>query len=147
MFHRVAIILIFLIVPTILLGGGQSESAPTQVQGEPVTLPDGLQYWDIAVGKGTPAIKGKRVRVHYTGWLQDGKKFDSSHDAGRPLVVTLGQGQVIPGWEEGLLGMKDGGKRQLRIPPSLAYGEEGSPPLIPANATLVFDVEMLNVER
>ena len=147
MFPRFAIAFIVLIAPIIVTASGQSDAGPTKVQGEGVTLPDGLQYWDIAVGKSVPAAKGKRVRVHYTGWLLDGTKFDSSHDAGHPFVFTLGQGQVIPGWDEGLVGMKEGGKRQLRVPPALAYGEQGSPPTIPPDATLVFDIEMLNVER
>lgn len=147
MIHRLAIIFILAVVPVALIGNGQSDVGPAKVQGEPVTLPDGLQYWDLAIGKSAPAVKGKRVRVHYTGWLLDGTKFDSSHEAGHPFVFTLGQGQVIPGWDEGLLGMKEGGKRQLRVPPALAYGEQGSPPTIPPDATLIFDIEMLNVEK
>src|SRR5512140_121443 len=148
MSYKIAIVLfLFLIAPPTVIGGGQSDSGPTKVEGAPITLPDGLQYWDIAVGKGTSAAKGKRVRVQYTGWLLDGKKFDSSLDAGRPFVFTLGAGQVIQGWDEGVLGMREGGKRQLRIPPALAYGEDGSPPNIPGNATLVFDIQLINAER
>src|SRR3569832_2684495 len=137
MLQRIAIVLILLMAPSAVIGSGQSSAGPTTVQGEPVTLPDGLQYWDITIGKSVPAAKGRRVRVHYTGWLLDGTKFDSSHDAGRPFVFTLGLGQVIAGWDEGIVGMKEGGKRQLRIPAALAYGEQGSPPTIPPNATLV----------
>jgi peptidylprolyl isomerase len=147
MFHKFAIILIMLCATTVVIGEGQPDSGPTKVTGDPVTMPDGLKYWDIAVGKGAPAVSGKRVRVHYTGWLLDGTKFDSSLDAGHPFVFTLGRGQVIPGWDEGLLGMREGGKRQLRVPAELAYGEQGSPPTIPPNSTLIFDIQLLNVER
>jgi peptidylprolyl isomerase len=147
MFHKFAIILIMLCATTVVIGEGQSDSGPTKVTGDPVTMPDGLKYWDIAVGKSAPAVSGKRVRVHYTGWLLDGTKFDSSLDAGHPFVFTLGRGQVIPGWDEGLLGMREGGKRQLRVPAEPAYGEQGSPPTIPPNSTLIFDIQLLNVER
>jgi FKBP-type peptidyl-prolyl cis-trans isomerase len=84
--------------------------------------------------------------VHYTGWLTTGKKFDSSVDAGKPFDFTIGNGEVIKGWEEGVAGMKVGGKRQLRIPPELAYGAEGYPPTIPPNATLIFDIQLLGVQ-
>lgn len=147
MFHKFAIILILICATTVVIGEGQSDSVPTKVTGDPVTMPDGLKYWDIAVGKGAPAASGKRVRVHYTGWLLEGTKFDSSLDAGHPFVFTLGRGQVIPGWDEGLLGMREGGKRQLRVPAELAYGEQGSPPTIPPNSILIFDIQLLNVER
>lgn len=126
--------------------GGQ-ESGPAKVSGEGVKTASGLQYWDLVVGKGAAAVKGKRVRVHYTGWLLDGKKFDSSHDGGHPFVFVLGTGHVIPGWDEGIQGMKEGGKRQLRIPPELGYGEQGAPPDIPPNSTLIFDVELINAEH
>jgi FKBP-type peptidyl-prolyl cis-trans isomerase FkpA len=107
-----------------------------------------LQYWAIAVGSGAVAKEGDRVRVHYTGWLTTGKKFDSSVDAGRPFTFALGNGEVIRGWDEGVAGMKVGGKRQLRIPPQLGYGEGGTPDgTIPANATLIFDVQLLTVQE
>jgi len=122
-------------------------SAPTKVTGEGVKTPSGLQYWDIRVGNGEVAKEGSHVRVHYTGWLTNGKKFDSSVDAGRPFDFTIGNGEVIKGWEEGVAGMKVGGKRQLRIPPSLGYGAEGTPGgPIPPNATLIFDVQLLQVQ-
>jgi FKBP-type peptidyl-prolyl cis-trans isomerase len=98
------------------------------------------------MGNGALAKEGSHVRVHYTGWLTSGKKFDSSVDAGKPFDFTIGNGEVIKGWEEGVSGMKVGGKRQLRIPPTLGYGAEGYPGVIPANATLIFDVQLLNVE-
>jgi FKBP-type peptidyl-prolyl cis-trans isomerase len=121
-------------------------NAPTKVTGDGMKTPSGLAYWDIRVGTGEVAKEGSHVRVHYTGWLTNGKKFDSSVDAGKPFDFTIGNGEVIKGWEEGITGMRVGGKRQLRIPPDLAYGAEGSPPDIPPNATLIFDVQLLGVQ-
>ncbi len=121
-------------------------SAPTKVTGPGVKTDSGLQYWDIRVGTGQTAKEGSHVRVHYTGWLTNGKKFDSSVDAGTPFDFTIGNGEVIKGWEEGVAGMRVGGKRQLRIPPSLAYGAQGYPGAIPPNATLIFDVQLLGVQ-
>lgn len=123
-----------------------STSAPTKVTGDGVKTDSGLVYWDIRVGNGAEAKEGSHVRVHYTGWLITGKKFDSSVDAGKPFDFTIGNGEVIKGWEEGVSGMKVGGKRQLRIPPALAYGAAGYPGAIPPNATLIFDIQLLNVE-
>ncbi len=121
-------------------------NAPTKIMGDGVKTDSGLQYWDIKVGLGPFAKAGDHVKVHYTGWLTTGKKFDSSVDAHQPYEFTLGQGEVIKGWDEGVAGMKVGGKRQLRIPPQLAYGEAGHPPQIPENATLIFDVQLLAVK-
>src|ERR1700683_1896927 len=121
-------------------------NAPTKVTGDGVKTDSGLQYWEIRVGPGEVAKEGSHVRVHYTGWLTSGKKFDSSVDAGKPFDFTIGNGEVIKGWEIGVAGMKVGGKRQLRIPPALGYGAEGYPGAIPANATLIFDVQLLNVQ-
>ena len=121
-------------------------SAPTKVTGDGVKSATGLVYWDIRVGNGQVAKEGSHVRVHYTGWLTTGKKFDSSVDAGKPFDFTIGNGEVIKGWEEGVAGMKVGGKRQLRIPPALGYGAKGYPGAIPANATLIFDVQLLGVQ-
>jgi FKBP-type peptidyl-prolyl cis-trans isomerase len=118
---------------------------PTKVTGEGTKTPDGLQYWDIKVGTGRTAEKGLRVRVHYTGWLTNGKKFDSSV-GGQPFPFRIGSGDVIRGWDLGVAGMKVGGQRQLRIPPDLAYGAKGYPGVIPPNATLIFDVQLLGVE-
>ena len=105
----------------------------------------GLAIDEIVIGEGAPAIAGKRVTVHYTGWLTDGTKFDSSKDRNDPFAFGLGQGQVIRGWDEGVLGMKVGGKRKLTIPPALGYGARGAGGVIPPNATLVFEVELLGV--
>ncbi|HET6269920.1 MAG TPA: FKBP-type peptidyl-prolyl cis-trans isomerase [Arthrobacter sp.] len=114
--------------------------------GKPViTLPDGLKYINLRVGDGAVATASSTVRVHYTGWLASGQKFDSSRDRGQPFDVPLGQGQVIPGWDEGIPGMKVGGRRKLIIPPALAYKDQGYPPTIPPNATLTFTVELLAV--
>jgi FKBP-type peptidyl-prolyl cis-trans isomerase len=122
-------------------------NAPTKVTGDGVKTPSGLIYWDIRIGNSDVAKEGSHVRVHYTGWLTTGKKFDSSVDAGKPLDFTIGNGEVIKGWEEGVTGMRVGGKRQLRIPPDLAYGADGTPGgPIPANATLIFDVQLLGVQ-
>jgi len=124
-----------------------SNSAPSKVTGDGTKTADGLQYWDIKVGTGATAAAGQSAKVHYTGWLTNGKKFDSSLDRGEPFTVEpLGSAPVIKGWNEGIIGMKVGGKRQLRIPPDLAYGANGYPGVIPANATLIFDVQLLSVK-
>lgn len=124
-----------------------STTAPAKVTGPGVKTDDGLQYWEIRVGNGQTAKEGSRVRVHYTGWLTNGKKFDSSVDVGKPFDFTIGNGEVIKGWEEGVAGMRVGGRRQLRIPPSLGYGADGTPGgPIPPNATLIFDIQLLGVQ-
>jgi FKBP-type peptidyl-prolyl cis-trans isomerase FkpA len=110
-----------------------------------VTTPSGLKYTDLKVGDGTVAESGMVASVHYTGWLADGTKFDSSLDRGTPFSFKLGGGQVIRGWDEGVKGMRVGGKRKLLIPPDLGYGERGAGGVIPPNATLVFDVELLGL--
>jgi FKBP-type peptidyl-prolyl cis-trans isomerase FkpA len=130
-----------------MASGQENNASPTKVTGKPITTPSGLQYWDIVVGTGAIAVAGKTVKVHYTGWLTDGKKFDSSVDRGQPLSFPLGGGRVIKGWDEGVAGMKVGGKRQLRIPSELGYGARGAGGVIPPNATLIFDVELLDVGK
>lgn len=128
-----------------LLVAQSSTAAPTKVTGKPKMTKSDVEYWDIKVGEGATAVAGKTVVVHYTGWLTNGKKFDSSVDRMEPYVFPLGARRVIKGWDEGIVGMKEGGKRQLKVPPSAAYGPEGRPPVIPPNAILIFDVELLKV--
>jgi FKBP-type peptidyl-prolyl cis-trans isomerase len=120
-------------------------SAPSKTKGKPVTTPSGLKYWDLKKGSGALAKAGDSVQVHYTGWLTEGKKFDSSVDRGSPFGFKLGAGMVIKGWDEGVAGMKVGGKRQLHIPAELGYGARGAGDAIPPNAELIFDVELLGV--
>jgi FKBP-type peptidyl-prolyl cis-trans isomerase len=121
-------------------------TAPTKVTGDGTTTTDGLKYWDIKQGTGATATAGQTVTVHYTGWLTNGKKFDSSVDRNEPFQFGLGQHQVIKGWDEGVAGMKVGGKRQLHIPAALAYGDRGAGGVIPPGADLIFDVELLKVQ-
>jgi FKBP-type peptidyl-prolyl cis-trans isomerase len=109
------------------------------------TTPSGLIIEELVLGDGTEAVSGKRVSVHYTGWLTNGSKFDSSVDRNEPFEFGLGRGQVIRGWDEGVAGMKIGGKRKLTIPADLGYGAYGAGGVIPPNATLVFEVELLGV--
>jgi FKBP-type peptidyl-prolyl cis-trans isomerase len=121
-------------------------SAPSKVTGKPTVTPSGLKYYVLKpVKTGAQAKAGDQVKVHYTGWLTNGTKFDSSLDRGEPIAFPLGQGRVIKGWDEGITGMKVGEKRQLQIPASLAYGERGAGGTIPPNADLVFDVELVAI--
>ena len=125
---------------------GRSNAADNQV----TEMPDGLKYTDTKIGDGATAKAGNKVTVNYTGWLYEngakGKKFDSSLDRGQPFQFTLGAHQVIAGWDEGVAGMKVGGKRTLIIPPELGYGARGAGGAIPPNATLIFDVDLLQVQ-
>lgn len=123
-----------------------SAATGTSKENKPAATQAKLEMNDIKVGDGAAAETGKKVFVHYTGWLSDGKKFDSSIDRGQPLPFQLGAGQVIKGWDQGIVGMKVGGKRKLTIPPQLAYGEAGAGAIIPPNSTLVFEVELTKVE-
>jgi FKBP-type peptidyl-prolyl cis-trans isomerase len=130
-----------------------TEGAPSATGAAATTTASGLKIEEQVVGTGATAEKGKTVSVHYTGWLLDpskpdgkGEKFDSSLDRGQPLQFPLGQGQVIRGWDEGVAGMKVGGKRRLTIPPDLGYGSQGAGGVIPPNATLIFDVELVDVK-
>jgi FKBP-type peptidyl-prolyl cis-trans isomerase len=125
---------------------GRVDAAANQV----IEMPNGLKYTDTKTGDGAAATPGNKVSVHYTGWLYNngakGTKFDSSVDRGQPFQFTLGAHQVIAGWDEGVAGMKVGGKRTLIIPPELGYGARGAGGVIPPNATLMFDVELLGVQ-
>jgi peptidylprolyl isomerase len=133
----------WMIVGILLLG---CESKVTK-EAKEITTPSGLKYTDLKVGKGMEAKQGDIVVVHYTGWLEDNTKFDSSKDRGTPFEFRLGEGRVIKGWEEGVVGMKVGGKRKLVIPPELGYGETGVPGVIPSNAKLIFEIELLKIKR
>jgi FKBP-type peptidyl-prolyl cis-trans isomerase len=129
--------------------GSQDQSSsgtPVAANGNVITTASGLQYQILKEGTGPVAQSGQQVSVHYTGWLTNGTKFDSSVDRGQPIQFPLGTGRVIKGWDEGVAGMKVGEKRKLTIPPSLGYGERGYPPVIPANSTLVFEVELMGIQ-
>lgn len=124
-------------------GGGERDEA---AGGKRVTTASGLEYEDLVVGTGASPQPGQTAVVHYTGWLADGKKFDSSHDRNRPFEFPVGRRRVIQGWDEGVLTMKVGGKRKLWIPPELGYGERGFGRVIPPNSDLVFEVELLEIK-
>jgi len=135
------------------LAAGCSRGEPTQSaatggtpEGKMETTASGLQYVDVKPGTGESPQKGQQVTVQYTGWLADGTKFDSSRDRNQPFTFRIGQGQVIKGWDEGVATMKTGGVRKLVIPPDLGYGARGAGGVIPPNATLTFEVELLSVK-
>lgn len=135
------------ILLSLILGDQAMAFQPQTVSSEIITTPSGLQYQEIEVGTGEKPKAGQDVIVHYTGWLEsNNEKFDSSVDRGQPFTFTLGQGMVIKGWDEGLASMSIGGKRRLIIPAALGYGPRGAGGVIPPNATLVFDVELLDVQ-
>jgi peptidylprolyl isomerase len=144
----VCVLLIAAVVFTAIWAAlGEPAVMADEKDGKVVTTASGLKYVDLKAGEGTEAKEGSKVTVHYTGTLESGKKFDSSVDRGKPFgPITLGKREVIKGWEEGLQGMKVGGKRKLIIPPNLGYGERGAGDVIPPNATLIFEVELLKVE-
>jgi len=132
--------------PDMKKSGGTIMEKSTEVQSEKmVKTPSGLQYEDMVAGSGASPSPGKKVTVHYTGWLTDGRKFDSSVDRNKPFVFQIGVGQVIAGWDEGVMTMKIGGKRKLLIPANLGYGAAGAGGVIPPNATLVFEVILLDI--
>jgi FKBP-type peptidyl-prolyl cis-trans isomerase len=124
----------------------QTAGGPPPVSAQATVTASGLKIIEIKSGSGDEAQKGQTVSVHYTGWLADGTKFDSSLDRGQPLSFVLGAGQMIPGFDEGVAGMRVGGERRLIIPPNLAYGAQGRPPRIPANAELTFDIQLVSVQ-
>src|SRR3954449_563707 len=134
-----ALIALGILVSPLTQGATMSETNAT-------TTASGLKYEDVKLGTGETATAGKTVSVHYTGWLTDGKKFDSSKDRGKPFDFPLGGGRVIKGWDEGVQGMKVGGVRKLTIPASLGYGAQGAGGVIAPNASLVFGVELLDVK-
>lgn len=140
--NRISILTLLIIISTL---GGIMAASEMESNAQEVKMPSGLKYVDRVVGTGDEAVAGKTVNVHYTGWLENGKKFDSSVDRGQPFSFPLGAGRVIKGWDEGVQGMKVGGKRKLTIPSDLGYGSRGAGGVIPPNATLIFDVELLGV--
>jgi peptidylprolyl isomerase len=129
-----------------LLTNTRESPSTTATPGAEVTTPSGLKYIDEVVGTGESPAPGKAVTVHYTGTLADGTKFESSLDLNKPYTFVIGRGTVIRGWDEGIMTMKAGGKRKLIIPPNLGYGASGNPPDIPPNATLYFDIELLDIK-
>jgi FKBP-type peptidyl-prolyl cis-trans isomerase FkpA len=146
---------VFILAAALLIAGCRGDSTADLSEGEPMadTGITQLQQQDVKVGQGAEARKGNVVRVHYTGWLYDasrpdkrGQKFDSSKDGNTPFDFTLGAQEVIPGWDEGVAGMKVGGTRLLTIPPAMGYGARGAGGVIPPNATLVFEVDLLEVK-
>lgn len=142
---HMTLIMTILVVTSILGGGTIMTTSGQQSNTQEVTTSSGLKYVDQVIGTGEVAVAGKTANVHYTGWLENGKKFDSSVDRGQPFSFPLGAGRVIKGWDEGVQGMKVGGKRKLTIPSDLGYGSRGAGGVIPPNATLIFDVELLGV--
>ncbi len=148
------IVILLLLVAVAIPACSQKEAKPVQEQStepkassEAVTTASGLSYTDMVKGTGAAPTSGKNVTVHYTGVLENGTKFDSSVDRGQPFVFRIGAGEVIPGWDEGVISMKVGGKRKLVIRPNLAYGSAGAGGVVPPNATLIFEVELLDVEN
>jgi FKBP-type peptidyl-prolyl cis-trans isomerase len=142
---NIPVILVLLIITGTLGGGNIMAANENGSDVREVTTSSGLKYLDQVVGTGDVAVAGKTASVHYTGWLENGKQFDSSVDRGQPFSFPLGAGRVIKGWDEGVQGMKVGGKRKLTIPSDLGYGSRGAGGVIPPNATLIFDVELLGV--
>lgn len=141
LFWGVCAVLVIVIIGVVVLGSKSQSTQTTMSQ----TQAAGLQIVDEVVGTGAEAVAGKEITVNYVGTLTNGTKFDSSYDRNQPFKFVLGAGQVIAGWDQGFAGMKVGGKRKLTIPPELGYGSQGAGASIPPNATLIFEVELLNV--
>jgi len=140
---------LLLALAALLCAGGCNNTPPepdNTPRVRPAAVKDEFKIDEVAVGTGAEAKEGSTVKVHYTGTLKNGTKFDSSRDHGDPFEFTIGKGMVIQGWDKGVVGMKVGGKRKLTIPHELGYGEKGSPPKIPGKATLLFDIELLEVK-
>jgi FKBP-type peptidyl-prolyl cis-trans isomerase len=137
----------FLTLGLALLLAAAFVQAQEKKEAKEVTTKSGLKYVDLKVGTGDMPKEGDLVQVHYTGWLTNGKKFDSSVDRGEPFVFPIGKGRVIKGWDEGVMTMKVGGKRKLTIPADLAYGKRGAGDAIPPDATLIFEVELLKIGK
>ncbi|NUM44054.1 MAG: FKBP-type peptidyl-prolyl cis-trans isomerase [Anaerolineales bacterium] len=150
--QQIALVTVALAVVALILifafrGNSETGDAGTTAgTGEVITTATGLQYEELIIGNGPAAQAGDTVAVHYTGTLEDGTVFDSSVERGEPIEFPLGTGYVIPGWDEGIAGMQVGGQRRLIIPPDLGYGAQGSPPVIPGNATLIFEVELMEIK-
>jgi FKBP-type peptidyl-prolyl cis-trans isomerase len=141
-------ILLFMILGSVTMTFARAQtnnSSPTRVTGKPTTTTSGLQYWDIVVGKGATAVVGKDVKCNFTLWLATGKKLESSV-GGKPVMFLVGAGRVTKGWDEGVVGMKVGGKRQLRVPPQLGYGSFGAGD-VPPNSTLIYEIELVDVGK
>ncbi len=145
--HRLMKLVIIGILATLIAVPAYAAKDVKKEASKTVTTASGLKYNDVVVGKGASPVAGKQVKVHYTGTLENGKKFDSSVDRNEPFSFKIGVGQVIPGWDEGVMTMKVGGKRKLIIPAKLGYGSSGAGGVIPPNATLLFDVELLDVSK
>lgn len=144
----IAVLGCLLIAVFCLSASGQDKDAkdgPPPVSGKPIVLSSGLKIWELKTGTGARAFGGMDLTVSYTGWILKGTRFDSSDDHGGSITFRMGDSQVIKGWDQGLVGMRVGGKRRLEIPPALAYGERGSGKNVPPNATLIFDIELLAV--
>jgi FKBP-type peptidyl-prolyl cis-trans isomerase len=146
-FNFASPLLVLGISVALLAGVRADDKEKDKKENKVVTTKSGLKYEDLKEGSGDAAKSGDTVQVHYTGWLKDGTKFDSSKDRDRPFSFELGAGKVIKGWDEGVAGMKVGGKRKLIIPSELGYGKRGYPPVIPGNAELTFEVELLKIEK
>jgi peptidylprolyl isomerase len=143
----VVVIAVLALAIFLAIRANQAKSVATSATtGQTITTASGLQILDEVIGTGVEAKTGDFVSVHYTGTLTDGTKFDSSLDRGTPIEFTIGAGEMIKGWDEGVVGMKVGGKRKLTIPPDLAYGAAGRPPVIPANATLIFELQLVEIK-